>query len=99
MRFEFDGDNARVSISGEFTFIDHLAFREIANRLFETGDKPVVIDLSQLQFIDSAGLGMLLIARDEAKKANRGLTLRGPQGQVERMFAVTKFNTLFTVEV
>lgn len=41
---------------------------------------------------------MLLIVRDEADKAQRSLILRGPHGQVKRMFAVTKFDTLFTVE-
>jgi anti-anti-sigma factor len=58
----------------------------------------MVIDLSKLEFIDSAGLGMLLIARDEAKKAGRNLTLRGPQGQVKRTFSATKFDTLLTIK-
>jgi len=98
MRFEFDDDDSRVSISGEFTFIDHTAFKAIANRLFERQGKPIVIDLTRLEFIDSAGLGMLLIVRDEADKAGRDLILRGPCGQVKRMFDVTKFDTLFTVE-
>lgn len=97
MQFEFRGDDATVAFSGEFTFTDHVVFREIADRLFKTKNQPLVIDLAQLAFIDSAGLGMLLIARDEASKASRNLTLRRPQGQVERMFAVTKFNTLFTI--
>jgi len=97
MQFEFKDDYASVFLSGEFTFTDHVAFREVADRLFETKDRSLVIDLSKLEFIDSAGLGMLLIAREEAGKANRNLSLRGPQGQVERMFSVTKFNTLFTI--
>jgi anti-anti-sigma factor len=68
------------------------------NRLFATASVPIVIDLAKVEFIDSAGLGMLLIARDEASKASRQLTLRGPQGQVKRMFAVTRFETLFAIE-
>ena len=98
MRFEFEDDDARVSLSGEFTFIDHPAFRAIATRLFERQGRPIIIDLTRLEFIDSAGLGMLLIVRDEADKAGRDLVLRGPRGQVKRMFDVTKFDTLFTVE-
>ncbi len=97
MNYEFNGNDASVSLNGELTFTDHVAFREIACRLLKAADQSLTIDLSKLDFIDSAGLGMLLIARDEANKANRNLTLRGPKGQVERMFSVTKFNTLFTV--
>jgi anti-anti-sigma factor len=98
MRFEFDNDDATVSMSGEFTFTDHVAFKAIASRLLERQGKPIVIDLAKLEFIDSAGLGMLLIVREEADKAHRSLVLRGPCGQVKRMFDVTKFDTLFTVE-
>jgi HptB-dependent secretion and biofilm anti anti-sigma factor len=98
MRFEFDNDDASVSISGEFTFTDHIAFKAIASRLFARQGKPIVIDLAKLEFIDSAGLGMLLIVREEADKAHRSLVLRGPCGQVKRMFDVTKFDTIFTVE-
>ena len=98
MRFEFDDDDSKVSISGEFTFIDHTAFKAITARLLGRQGKPIVIDLARLEFIDSAGLGMLLIVRDEAGKAGRDLVLRGPSGQVKRMFDVTKFDTLFTVE-
>ncbi|HEY0330891.1 MAG TPA: STAS domain-containing protein [Rhodopseudomonas sp.] len=97
MQYEFNGNDANVSLNGELTFTDHVAFREVASRLLKATDQSLTIDLSKLDFIDSAGLGMLLIVRDEANKANRSLTLRGPKGQVERMFSVTKFNTLFTV--
>ena len=98
MRFEFDNDDTTVSISGEFTFTDHVAFKAIASRLLERQGTPIIIDLAKLEFIDSAGLGMLLIVREEADKAHRSLVLRGPCGQVKRMFDVTKFGTLFTVE-
>ncbi len=98
MRFEFNGDGATVSISGEFTFTDHTAFLDLVNRLVGSKGPQIVIDSSQLEFIDSAGLGMLLIAKDEAGKVSRNLLLRKPQGQVKRMFAVTKFDTLFTVQ-
>jgi len=98
MRFEFKGDEASVSLGGDLTFADHVAFREVADRLAATSDKTIVIDVAKLDFIDSAGLGMLLIAREEALKGNRTLVLRGAKGQVSRMFALTKFDTLFSVE-
>jgi HptB-dependent secretion and biofilm anti anti-sigma factor len=99
MQFQMDDNAALVRISGEFTFTDHQAFKSLMGRMFEGKASTVVIDLSKLEFIDSAGLGMLLLARDEAKKADRELVLRGPSGQVKRMFGVTKFDTLFAVEV
>jgi len=98
MQFQMDDNASVVSISGEFTFADHTAFKSLMNRLFEGKASPVVIDLSRLELIDTAGLGMLLLARDEANNTSRKLVLRGPRGQVKNMFDVTRFCTLFSVE-
>ena len=68
MRFEFEGSEARVSLIGEFTFTDYAMFREILSRLTRTRDTEIAIDLSRLDFVDSAALGMLLIARDEVER-------------------------------
>jgi anti-anti-sigma factor len=98
MEIQVDRETARISMSGEFTFTDHGPFKQMVNEIVTVKSRSIVIDLSRLEFIDSAGLGMLLLARDEAKKNDRELILRQPSGQVKRMFGVTKFNTLFTVE-
>jgi HptB-dependent secretion and biofilm anti anti-sigma factor len=98
MRFDLKDNDTTVAIGGDLTFTDHVAFRELADRLAASHGKTITIDVSGLSFIDSAGLGMLLIAREEARKANRNLVLRGAAGQVKRMFALTKFDTLFAVE-
>jgi anti-anti-sigma factor len=98
MQIAVDREAGHIAVSGEFTFTDHSQFKQMIVELFEAKGATVTIDLSKLEFIDSAGLGMLLLARDEAKKHDRQLILKRPGGQVKRMFGVTKFNTLFTVE-
>lgn len=98
MKFDFSENDSTVAMSGDLTFTDHNAFLSLMNRLLGSSGGPVVIDLSRLEFINSAGLGMLLIARDEAGKNHRQITLRGPKAQVERMFAATRFATLFVIE-
>ena len=98
MRLQVSEDGARAFISGDFTFADHNGFKEMMTKLLAANQPSIVIDLSSLDFIDSAGLGMLLLVRDEAGKASRALTLKGPHGQVKRLFDLTKFDTLFAIE-
>jgi anti-anti-sigma factor len=98
MQFKFDGGAGQVALSGEFTFTDHVSFKDLVTRLIEADLPQIVIDLTKLDFIDSAGLGMLLLVREAAGKASRKVVLRGPHGQVKRMFDITKFNMLFAVE-
>lgn len=98
MQYTFTDSDAVVALTGELTFVDHPVFRTMTTRIMQTKTPSTVIDLSGLQFIDSAGLGMLLVARDEAKRANRTLRLRHPAGQVKRMFDISKFETLFSID-
>ncbi len=98
MQFQFVGNDACVQVSGDLTFTDHAAFKAMTDRLFGSAGGAVTMDLTKLDFIDSAGLGMLLLAKDTADKAGCKLVLRSPVGQVKRMFGLTKFDTLFAFE-
>ena len=86
-----------LAIRGRFTFADYQQFRELVTRLLSSSASRYVIDLRDLEFIDSAGLGMLLLARDEAQRKNRALSLRRPSGQVRRVIDVARFDTLFEI--
>jgi anti-anti-sigma factor len=98
MDFQITSDKSNALIRGDFTFSDHAAFKQMVGSLMESESPAITLDLSNLSFIDSAGLGMLLLVREEAGKSHRKLVLKSPVGQVKRMFGVAKFDTLFVVE-
>jgi anti-anti-sigma factor len=91
-------DGKEVILTGRLTFADHNGFRSIIAMFQEPGNKRFVIDLSAVDFIDSAALGMVLLARDTAISKGVHLILRGAKGQVKRIMEVAKFNSLFTME-
>ncbi|WP_255448576.1 STAS domain-containing protein [Telmatospirillum sp. J64-1] len=93
-----NGQVMEVAISGRLTFADHGSFREVVSRLSSCSGGEMVLDLSRVEFIDSAGLGMLLLAREGAENDRVKLTLRGAQGQVKRMLDVARFDSLFILE-
>lgn len=85
-------------LSGRLVFADNPKFREIITATEQSGGEAVVIDVSRLEFVDSAGLGMFLLARNAANEHRVKLVLRRPAGQVERIFALSKFYDLFAIE-
>ncbi len=88
------GSAREVTLRGRLTFDGNEHFRAIVDRLSEQPHRPVNVDVSQLDFIDSAGLGMLLLL----KEAIEGhITLQAPQGQVKRLLAASHFNTLMPI--
>lgn len=92
-----DGKNQLITLKGKFTFADHESFRDVINTIKMGKIKSITLDLANVDFIDSAALGMLLIAREEAEKTHVNLILQNPSGQIHKMFKVSKFDTLFTI--
>jgi len=92
------GADVEVQVKGRLTFSDHKTFRDIVKSLDSHRNKSWVIELSGLDFIDSAGLGMLLIVRDAASQHGAKVVLRGAREQAKRLIQVARFDSLFTVE-
>ena len=91
------GDEVHVEIRGRLTFADYGAFKELTEQFIEYSPANCLLNLSSLEFIDSAGLGMLLIARDKMRMKDGEVTLKGAQGQVKKMLDLGHFDSLFKV--
>jgi anti-sigma B factor antagonist len=48
----------------------------------------IMIDLNGLEFVDSAGVSVLIKAKQEAESSGRTLVLRRPTEQLHRVFAI-----------
>jgi anti-anti-sigma factor len=95
--FETNHSTLSVKISGQFLFTDHNKFRSVLSAAEDPGVNVLQIDLSGVDFIDSAGLGMLLLLRDQCEKASKSLQLSGAAGQVKKVFDISKFEHLFSI--
>jgi anti-sigma B factor antagonist len=92
-KFHGSLDSQRVfRLSGPLTFetlspLQNALQIETANSLF--------LDLTDVPYIDSAGLGSLVTACVSCNKAGRQLILSGVQPRVERVFNITGVERLF----
>lgn len=66
-------------------------------RLFESGAKDVIIDLKQILFIDSSGLGVLVSGYKNASILHGSLKLSNLQSQVKSMFELTRLHRVFDI--
>lgn len=67
------------------------------NRLFESGNKDLVIDLKEVRFIDSSGLGVLVSGFKNASTRQGTIKLSGLQTQVKSMFELTRLQRVFDI--
>ena len=87
-----------VRLRGRLTVNDHAKLRALIREMLQNKAKRQVLDLSTLEFVDSAGIGMLLIAREEMANADKQLVLRSAAGQVKRVLTVAQLNKIVTIE-
>src|SRR4051794_1652993 len=63
----------------------------------ERGTGPVIIDLTDVTFIDSTGLSALLNALRRLTRAGRGLVLTLHEGPVLRLLRMTRLDSTFAL--
>jgi anti-anti-sigma factor len=85
--FVEQGTSAVLALSGE---LDVASSPMLEAELIRAADREfVIVDLRELDFIDSTGLGTLVRAHQQAQEAGRRFALvRGP-GQVQRLLGLT----------
>lgn len=67
------------------------------NRLFEIGTLNIIIDLKEVLFIDSSGLGVLVSGYKNASTRHGSLKLSSLQTQVKSMFELTRLHRVFDI--
>jgi len=93
-RINNNDGNVQVIFSGDITFSENVSFRQLLKDISEQTVKSCEFDLSAVDMVDSAGLGMFLIAREQADNAGWRLSVKGAQGHVASMLKLTKLSDI-----
>lgn len=84
-------------MTGEFTFNDHPTFRTMIDEAVKTGTKMVQLDLSAVEYVDSAGLGMFLVAHERASEEGWKFEISNPREKVKQMFRLVKLESIVNI--
>lgn len=88
--------NIVVELSGRLQFDDHSIFKTMLfEELMTDTVQQVTFNLSQLEFIDSSGIGMLLLAHEKLAERGACMNIKNAQGQVARVLDLTQIETVF----
>jgi len=86
-----------VAVSGEVDVATAPALRERLNQVIERDQGPVVVDLLQVSFIDSTGLGVLVGALKRCREADRDLRVVVAEPRIQKVFDITGLTALFSL--
>ena len=89
-----DGKTYYLNFSGRFAFNDHATFKRIVKVIVDAKYREVILDFKELEFIDSAAIGMLLILNEEIKTVGGRMSIKNQAGQVKRVLTVVNIRDI-----
>src|SRR5271165_1362240 len=97
--FQFEPDITGISCSGRFTMGTRLSETEaLIHSLIEKGLRKLVLDLTHVDVVDSAGLGVLMRAFGELHERGGQLRIAGPSEQVRRLLQITHTASILPID-
>ena len=91
-------DNKSVIVlSGRLDFSSRKTLRAVIDENLANGCGDFVVDLQQVDFIDSSGLGALIACYSTVRKQGGGMTLVRLPRQVHDLMEMTKLTTFFDI--
>ncbi len=86
-----------MALAGELDVADVAEVEQVLDAAIADSSGAFLVDLVELDFLDSSGIHVLLRARALLGREDRVLALVGPTGPVRRALDLTGVSDLFTI--
>ncbi len=91
------GEVVILDISGEIDLYNAPEIKDIVNKLIEQKKYNVIINLKEVTYIDSSGIGALISSLSNLKKYQGGLKIINVFASVKKVFELTKLTSFFEI--
>ncbi len=92
-----DGGEATVHLVGELDLSSAGNLRRALCGLYHDGASSLVLDLSELAFVDSTGLSEFVIALKHCRERGGDVVLRSPTPVAARVLNISGLDQVFTI--
>ena len=87
-----------AKLSGSIYLEDAVQVREILIGYIGKEQKNFIIDLGEVDYIDSSGLGSLVSIQKRAMHNGGSVVIKGLNGLVKELFELTRLNKVFEIQ-
>lgn len=100
MKQEFQASNGQVTVNltGSLYVEEAAALREKLLEYIQSGNCSFLVDLKNVDYIDSSGLGVLVAIQKRALQNGGKVTIKGLQGTVKELFEMTRLTKVFDIQ-
>lgn len=94
------GENgvAEIRLPETFDFESHRVFREALQQAVQSNPREVILNFGSVTYIDSAALGMLMLAHHEGKDKNIRMVISNlSHSHPEKVLTMVRFDQYFEI--
>lgn len=92
-----ESNYTKLTLSGSLYVNESTILREKMLEQINQGKKEFLLDFSNVNYIDSSGLGVLISMQKRLKEYQGKLILKGLNGEVKRIFELTRLTKVFEI--
>ena len=93
-----DNQLSVITIEGEIDIYSAPDFKEKLYTIIGEGNRDVVLECSNLSYIDSTGLGILVGVLKRIKEQNHNIVIKNPRNTIRKLFKITGLDKVFIIE-
>lgn len=86
-----------LDVMGEIDIYTTPQFKDAVSAAIDEGKPGIIINMSQVTYMDSSGFGTLLSATKRLRPVSGALFLSGCNDAITRMLQITRLNTIFGI--
>ncbi|MCI6736772.1 MAG: STAS domain-containing protein [Intestinibacter sp.] len=98
LKNDIDTDFWDVYVIGELDVSTADQFKEYLYKLIDKEIRSIRFDLSNLDYIDSTGLGVMIGVLKRIKVQNKEIYIESPKDNVKKIFSITGLDKIFKME-
>ena len=92
-------DKWEVHLYGEVDIYNADSMKSELHALIEERKADIVLDCTNLKYIDSTGLGVLVSALKKVREADKQISIINLKPYIAKIFTLTGLNKIFEIEV
>ncbi|MEM5947985.1 STAS domain-containing protein [Spirochaetia bacterium 38H-sp] len=92
------GDTVIFFLQGEMDLYNSHMLKEHLSKIKEQNPKKIIINMKDVPYIDSSGIGALIYVYSSLKKEHIDFAITGIDGTVKRVIELTKLSEYFPIE-
>ena len=86
-----------VSIRGEIDIYSIEKFRDTIEEKIKTQASEIILDCSELSYMDSTGMGVLIELRNKTKELGQKIIMMNPRPNIRKLLALTGVDKIIEI--